>query len=263
MHDRHHFDLFELVLAQHTRCVATRAAGLGPETLGMGGKAQGQGGLVQCFTVHKVGQCHLGGRDQPPAIGGLIAVLAEFWQLAGAIHHVLKHEHRGDGFGQPVVVHVIVQHELRQRAVNTGNAALKHHKPAARQFGTSAKIHPVLNRGQFEMFNRVKVEVARAAHAANFDVVVFIHAIRHIVIERVGNTHEQIGQTCVFGLGLFCQAGHFGLFFGNQRAQTFEFGLIPAGLGGAHGFRGLVLFGLRSFSGEDFRAARFVNRQNL
>ena len=139
--DRYHLDLLELVLAQHARGVAARAAGFGTEAQGVGGHPAGQGGFFQHVTGDRIGERHFGGGDQPPAVGGLIAVVAELGQLVGAIHRLVAHQHGGHMFGQPVFIDMGVDHELRQRTVNPRHGPFKHHKARAGGFGGGFEIH--------------------------------------------------------------------------------------------------------------------------
>ena len=128
MGHRHHFDLFELVLAQHARGVAPGAARLRPEALCVGDIAAGKIVFVHRFAVDDVCQRHLGGGHQPPAIGGLVAVFAEFRQLTRTIHHVVAHKDRGPCLGQAVLGDVCVQHELRQSPVYPRHGTRHHDK---------------------------------------------------------------------------------------------------------------------------------------
>ena len=64
MHDLHHLDLVELVLADHAARVLAVAAGLGAEARRMRGQPDRQRSQRQDLVAHRVGQRDLGGRDQ-------------------------------------------------------------------------------------------------------------------------------------------------------------------------------------------------------
>ena len=123
MGDRDHLHLFKLMLAQHPGGVAPRAARFRTKTQGMGRVATWQLGFVQGEAGDDIGQSHLRGWDQPPAIGGLIAILGKFRQLPRAAHGLVAHQDGGVGFGQTIFIHMGVEHELRQCSVHTGDGA--------------------------------------------------------------------------------------------------------------------------------------------
>jgi hypothetical protein len=107
----------------------------------MGGVAAGHSGLLDDLARDDVGERHLGGGDQPPAIGGLVAVLAEFRQLAGAIHRLVAHQDGAVDLGQAVLGRVDVEHELRQRPVQARDGALHHDEAGARELRGGLEIH--------------------------------------------------------------------------------------------------------------------------
>ena len=121
MGDRDHLHFFELMLAQHSGGVAPRAARFGTETQRMGRVATWQLGFVQGETGDDIGQGHLRGWNQPPAIGGLITVFGKFRQLPRAAHGFIAHQNRCVGFGQPVFLNMDVEHKLRQGPMHTGD----------------------------------------------------------------------------------------------------------------------------------------------
>jgi hypothetical protein len=158
MGDGHHLHLLELVLAEHARGVAAGAAGLGPEAQGMGGIPAGEVVLVHDVARDDVGQRDLGGGDQPPAVRRLVAVLAEFRQLAGAIHDLGAHEDRAVDLGQAVFLGMDVEHELRQRPVEARDGARHQHEAGARELRGGLEIHAGRDAGQLEMLLRLEVE---------------------------------------------------------------------------------------------------------
>jgi len=129
--DRHHFDLFKLMLTQHARGILARTSRFRAETLSVRGHALGQFICVQNAARHHIGQGHFRRGHKPPAVGGLIAVFGKFRQLRRAKHRLVPHQNRGPCFGQAILVDMGVQHELRQSAVQPDQRALQNHKARA------------------------------------------------------------------------------------------------------------------------------------
>ena len=94
--DRDQLDLFELMLADHAAGVLARRAGLRAKARGPGGIAQRQRALVEDFAGDEIGQRHLGGRDQPIAVGGAEHILGEFRQLADPEHRFVADQQGGE-----------------------------------------------------------------------------------------------------------------------------------------------------------------------
>ena len=147
----------------------------------MGGHADRQLGLVEDLAGDEVGQRHLGGRDQPPAVGGLVAVLGELRQLAGAEHRLVADEHRGPDLGQPVPLDVGVEHELGERAVQADHRALHHHEARAGEAAGGLEVEAGLRRRDLEVLERAGGEVARAAPAVDLDVGGLVGAVGDVV----------------------------------------------------------------------------------
>ena len=68
--DRDQLDLVELVLADEAARVRARRAGFRAEAGGQRGEAQRQLGFVEDLLAHELVRLHLGGGDQPAAVGG-------------------------------------------------------------------------------------------------------------------------------------------------------------------------------------------------
>jgi hypothetical protein len=117
-------------------------AGLGPEAQGMGGIPAGEVILVHDVARDDVGQRDLGCGDQPPAIGRLVAVLAELRQLAGAVHDLGAHEDGAVDLGQAVFLGMGVEHELRQRPVEARDGADISTKREPESFAAVSKSMP-------------------------------------------------------------------------------------------------------------------------
>mmetsp|Transcript_29359 Transcript_29359/g.57217 ORF Transcript_29359/g.57217 Transcript_29359/m.57217 type:complete len:284 (-) Transcript_29359:339-1190(-) len=194
MGHRHHLDLLKLVLAQHAGRVAPGGPGLGAEAERVRGEADGQGGLVQYVACDGVGQGHFGGWNEPHTLFGLVAVFAKFGKLISAIHGLIADEDGGVHFEQPVLIHMGVDHELGERAVDTGDGAFEHDKAAARGFGGRFEIHGRCYALDFKVLFWREIKIPRRAPAGDLDVVVLIRAFGHIVCGQVGNAGKCVGQ---------------------------------------------------------------------
>ena len=82
MRDRHQLDFSELVLADHAAGVTAGGTRLAAVTIGQRGDPDRQVFLVQDVAHDGGGQRHLGGRDQPAAIGGANMVSPNFGSLS-------------------------------------------------------------------------------------------------------------------------------------------------------------------------------------
>ena len=105
------------------------------------------------------------------------------------------------------------------------------------------------------------IDLARDAPAVHFHITRLIFAFGHILKRQIFNAHQLRFQLAINLFGFGVHFGHFDLFCGHQGPQPFKFSLITAGFGGANGFAGFVLFGLRGFSGQYGRAAAAVDIQ--
>ena len=120
------------------------------------------------------------------AIGGLIAVVAEFRQFVGAQHGFGFHQHRGPDLGQAVFGGVDGQHELTQRAVDGGDGTGQEHEARAADLGGGFEIKALGGARNVEVFARGEIEGARCTVAVDLDVVSFVLAVRHIGVGQVG-----------------------------------------------------------------------------
>ncbi len=125
-----------------------------------------------------------------------------------------------------------IQHELRQRAVQTRDAAT--HECEARSAEQCAGVEvQAQRRAQVHMVLGCEVEGARAAPAAHFDVGVFVGAHRYAVMRQVRQAHQQLVQLGLDALQrgralaqLRGDAGHLG----HRRGAVLALGLELADL---------------------------------
>ena len=116
----------------------------------------GSSALVEDLAGDEVGQRHLGGRDQPPAVGGAVAVLGELRQLAGAEHGLVADEDRGPDLGEAVLLDVGVEHELGERPVQADHRALHHHEAGAGEPAGGLEVEAGLGGGNLVVFQRLE-----------------------------------------------------------------------------------------------------------
>jgi hypothetical protein len=148
MHDLHHLDFIELMLAYHSARIATVAAGFRTEARRMRSHFDRQGIDGKNFVTHDIRQRHFGSRDQIQ--GFALAFLAAFLdgeqigfelrQLTGALQRSSVHDIRRIAFGITVFCGMRVEHELRKRAMQTRNAAFHDRETRAGQLGRDVKI---------------------------------------------------------------------------------------------------------------------------
>ena len=229
----------------------------------MRGHADRQLGLVEDLAGDEVGERDLGGRDQPPAVGGPVAVLGELRQLAGAEHRLVAHQHRGPDLGQAVLLDVGVEHELGERAVQADHRALHHHEAGAGEPARGLEVEAGAGGGNLVVLERLEGEVPRAAPAVDLDVGGLVGAVGDVSQRQVGDAEEEVAQRGVGGGGLGLEAGDLVLLLGDERAQALELGLVAAGLGGAHRPAGGVALGERGLGGGDAGAAGLVEGEDL
>ncbi len=168
-----------------------------------------------------VGHRHFRGGNQvePAAVGTRHAeqVFLELGQLAGTEHAVRIDQVRHIDFGVAMLGGMGIQHELRQRAVQPGDAAFHERKAAAGDPYGGLEIEPAELFAELDVVLDRKVEAPRRAPAQNFDIARFITAHRHALVRQVGD-HRDEGvvallerrQGILVRLQLVADAGHLG-----------------------------------------------------
>ena len=168
----------------------------------MGGHFDRQVVFVDDFIAYQVGQRHFRRRDQRVVAAvslffqrtGMEQVAGEFRQLASAIQGVLVYQVRDIVFAIAMLFGVQIQHELRQGAVQTGQLAFHHHKTRTSQLNGGGKIQPPVHFPQRHVIAHFKIELARRAPAADFNVVVFVTANRHIIMRNIRDRQRDIAN---------------------------------------------------------------------
>jgi hypothetical protein len=179
-------------------------AGLGPEAQRMRGHTGGGGSLVDDVARDDIGQRHLGGGDQPPAIRRLVAVLAEFRQLAGAVHGLGSRTRTGP------LTSVRPFSSVWMSSMNCASArcrratAPEQDEAGAGELRGGLEIHARRDAGISKCSFGVKSK-ARGAPAVDLDIVVLVRAVGHVGVGQVGDAGEQVAQGGVLGLGLLLQ----------------------------------------------------------
>ena len=205
------------------------------------------------FVTHDVGQRYFRRRDQVEGLA--LAFRAAFFhgeqvrfelrQLAGAAQRIGVDHVRRVALGIAVLFRVRVEHVLRQRAVQAGDAALHDGEARAGQLGGDFEVEPEFG-ADVDVILDFKIEGWRRADLAHFDVAALVDADRHRRVRQVRHRcHEggQLGlhfrQRRLVGLELVAQASHFG----HHGGGVFAFALEHADLLGQRVALALQVFG--------------------
>ncbi len=166
-----------------------------------------QGVLIKDLAGDQICQRHLGGRNEPAAVGGPKQVVAELRQLAGAENGVVAHQRRRTDLGVAELARVQVEHEGGQRPFQPGKRPLENDESGAGQLDRPLEIHQSERFAEVKMLLRRKGERRRIAPAAQFDVRGCIGAVGNVGGRRIGQRRQ--GQVeCAFGLpGLLLGGG--------------------------------------------------------
>ena len=152
MHDLHHLDLVELVLADHAARVLAVASGLGAEARRMRGEPDRQRLGRQDLAAHGVRQRDLGRRDEvePLGRGRIVRVDAallhrehvgfEFRQLRRADQRLGVDDVGRVALGVAVLARLRVEHELRERAVQPREPAAQEREARAGELGRRGEV---------------------------------------------------------------------------------------------------------------------------
>ena len=143
-------------------------------------------------------------------------VAGELRQLASTVQGVMVDQVWHIVFRVAMLLSVQIQHELRQRAVHTGDLPFHHHETGAGQLHRSGKIQAAVHLTEGDVIADLEIKLARRAPAANFNVIVLVTANRYAVIRQVRNGQRDIADLSQqrFQLGfrrvqLFTQLVHF------------------------------------------------------
>ncbi len=169
----------------------------------------GKIGRVQDFVAKKIGDRNFG-RGREPEIGvlDLEQIVLELGKLPGAEQAGRVDQERRQHFGIAVLARVNVQHEVDQRAFQPGADAPIDGKPRAGDFGGALQIQNLQLGPEIPMRLGLKIELARLAPAADFDVVVRALAHRHGFVRNIRNAGHQIAESFIDGLGFFIQGSN-------------------------------------------------------
>ena len=162
------------------------------------------------------------------------------------------HEVRHVDLGVAVLAGVQVEHVLDQRAVQAREAALQHDETRAGNPAGGFEIHRGVGEllADGDVIERREFELARRAPATHFDVVVFVAAVRHALVQRVRQAEHELVELGLDVRQFLVEAGHAGAEFfadGQQRRDVLALGL---GLADVLGVR---VAGRTHFVGGDLR----------
>ena len=165
----------------------------------MGGELDGQVGLGHDFIAHKIGQRHFAGGDEVQR-RGIVAVLAAFFggkqigfklgQLPRATQAIGIDDVGRVALGVAMLLGLHIEHELRERPVQSGDGAFEHAEARARQFGAGFKVQAQGFADVHMVFGGkaqgcgFTTQPLRGAPAAQFDIAVFVAAKGHAGPQR-------------------------------------------------------------------------------
>ncbi|CCJ83722.1 hypothetical protein BN133_99 [Cronobacter dublinensis 582] len=253
-HDLYHFHFIELVHTDKTAGVTTIRARFRAEARRMRGHFYRQRVLVDDFIAHEVGQRHFRRRDQRVVAAvrfffqrtGMEQIACELRQLTGAIKRVVVHQVRHIVFAIAMLFGMQIEHELRQRAVQTGNLPFHHDKTGAGQLNGAREIKPAMHFTEGDMIAHVEIELTRRAPAAHFHVVAVIFTVRHFIVRQVRDSQRDIADFRQQRIELIFRCIEF--FAKLVHFQTKRLDILPTRFRLADGFRSRVTFSLQIFS---------------
>ena len=122
---------------------------------------------------------------------GLELILGEFRQLAGAEHGLVAHQDRRAYLAIAELARVDVEHELRQRPLESRERAVEHDEARAGELAGTAEIHQPEGFAQCRMILGGKAEARRRAVPADERVVRLVAPVRHLVGGQVGERRQR------------------------------------------------------------------------
>ncbi len=158
---------------------------------------------------------------------------------------------------------VEIKHELTERPFKTRKRPFQHREARTCELRSALEIHVAERLAQLEMFFRLEGEIALVADAADFDIVAFILAERHVFERNIGDGRQRVvqlpGQATFFVFGLSKKI----LQLGNFRLQLVSRCCILRGHGLADFLRGGVAALLRGLNLADIFATFLVQRHQF
>ena len=258
---RDQLNLHELVLTDHAAGILAGRPGLGPKRRGTGGKPQWQVALVENLVGDEIGQRHLGGRDQPQAVGRAEHVFSRFRQLPRAEHRLVAHQQWRRHLDIAEFLSMQIEHELGEPPLQPRQILPQHHKPRSGEPSGAAKIHQSKTLAEHLMRSRLEIKQWRLALAAHQQVGPFVRAVRHFL----GRQIRQSGQDLI---DLRTQPRRFGrgiglgvLVFGHLAQQGLD--VLAALFGGADIAGDAIAPRLRLLRARLRRAPSMVQREHL
>jgi len=139
-----------------------------------------------------------------------------------------------------------VDHELRQRPMQTCDRAAHQGETGAREFRRGLEVEPTVLFAEGDVVLHGEVEALRRAPAAHLDVLILIRSDRHRFVRQVGNAQHQLVQLALDTLQFLLAGFEFrahAIHVGEQRRDVFAALLGLADGLGAGVALGLELFG--------------------
>src|SRR5439155_20011636 len=232
MHDLHQFHLVELVVADHAARVLAVCASLAPEAGRVTDEFQRQGFELDDLVAHDIGQRYLGGRNEVEL--ALLAprhgeqVVFEFRQLSRAVHAFGFYDVWRIDLGVAVLHGMHVEHQLSDRAMQSGKRSPYQRKPGPRDLSRRLEVELRQPRADVDVIPRSEVEPAWRARAPEFDVIFGRFSERDRLMRQVRHGDQEFLLPLLNGLETFFQIRELGI--GALRLGPQGRGILALGL---------------------------------
>ena len=195
----HQLHLVELVLADESAYVRAVGAGFAAEAGGVGGVFQRQVATVENLVPVQVRQRHLAGRDeiQVPLVADLEQVFLELRELPGADQRLRVGEERRLHLDVAVLAGVQLQHEVDERARQSGAGAHQDREPRTGQLGAAFEVDDAEGGSQIPVRLGLELEDGWVGVPPHLDIVRLTCTHRHALVRQVGQRHQD-GATRLF-----------------------------------------------------------------
>ena len=192
--DTNHFDFFELVLTNHAACVFTVRTRFGTEARCLSGNLDRQIAFFEHLTANGVCERNFRSRDEVEdlAFAFLAALLSckqvffEFRKLAGTDQGFLISNVRCVALCIAVFLSMSVKHKLSQSSVKTSNLAFHEAEACSGKLSADVKVE-AQRTADIDVILDFKIEFARCAPAADFNVFGFVFTDRNGRIRKIRN----------------------------------------------------------------------------
>ncbi len=188
-------------------------------------------------------------------------IVAKFWQLPGAEHHIITHDCRRINFHVSMLAHMQIEHELAERPLQPCERALENHKASAGELRGGFEIHQPERLAEIEMLLGLVIVLFRCAVFVTLLVGARVYAIGHVVGGNIRQFRHRVVEHLLRRALLLFKLRHVLLDFADLGHKRLGAGLVLLRLGLAHFLGSGVSALLQRLKLYDNRAARLVERE--